>query len=49
MSIISERIRVIQYGLGPIGSAIACHVIERPELELIGGVDIDTAKVGKDI
>jgi len=49
MSIISERIRVIQYGLGPIGSAIACHVIERPGLELIGGVDIDTAKVGKDI
>ena len=25
----SDRIRVIQYGLGPIGSAVARHVIER--------------------
>jgi hypothetical protein len=41
-------IRVIQYGLGPIGSAVARHVAERAGLELIGGVDIDPAKVGKD-
>lgn len=45
----SNKIRVIQYGLGPIGSAVARHVVERAGLELVGGVDIDPAKVGKDV
>lgn len=45
----SNEIRVIQYGLGPIGSAMARHVVERAGLELVGGVDIDPAKVGKDV
>jgi 4-hydroxy-tetrahydrodipicolinate reductase len=45
----SNTIRVIQYGLGPIGSAVARHVVEREGLELIGGVDIDPAKVSKDL
>jgi 4-hydroxy-tetrahydrodipicolinate reductase len=41
-------IRVVQYGLGPIGCAAARHVTERAGLELVGGIDIDPAKVGKD-
>ncbi len=45
----SNSIRVIQYGLGPIGSAVARHVVEREGLELVGGVDIDPAKEGKDL
>jgi hypothetical protein len=45
----SPRIRVIQYGLGPIGSAMARHVVERTGLELVGGVDVDPAKVGRDV
>ena len=45
----SNTIRVIQYGLGPIGSAMARHVVEREGLELVGGVDIDPAKVGRDV
>ena len=45
----SDKIRVIQYGLGPIGSAVARHVMERTGLELVGGVDIDPVKVGKDV
>ncbi len=45
----SDKIRVIQYGLGPIGSAVARHILERPELELVGGVDIDPAKTGQDV
>jgi hypothetical protein len=45
----SEEIRVIQYGLGPIGSAVARHVVERVGARLVGGVDIDPAKVGKDV
>jgi hypothetical protein len=45
----SEEIRVIQYGLGPIGSAVARHVVERAGVRLVGGVDIDPAKAGKDV
>lgn len=45
----TEAVRAIQYGLGPIGSAVARHVVERPGLELVGGVDIDPAKVGRDV
>ncbi len=45
----SDEIRVIQYGLGPIGSAVARHAVERKGLKLVGGIDIDPAKVGKDV
>ena len=44
-----HNIRVIQYGLGPIGSAVARHVVERSGIELVGGVDIDPDKVGRDV
>lgn len=49
MSTMSDRIRVIQYGLGPIGRAVARHVVERAGLKLVGGIDIDPFKVGKDL
>ena len=45
----TDKIRVIQYGLGPIGSAVARHVTERAGLELVGGIDIDPTKVGRDV
>jgi hypothetical protein len=45
----SDGIRVIQYGLGPIGSAMARHVVDRDGLDLVAGIDIDPAKVGKDL
>lgn len=45
----SDEIRVVGYGLGSIGRAVARHVVERAGLELVGGVDIDPAKVGKDV
>jgi len=45
---VSDSIRVIQYGLGPIGSALGRHIVERPELKLVGAVDIDPQKVGQD-
>jgi len=46
---VNENIRVIQYGLGPIGCATARLAAERDNLELVGAVDIDPAKVGKDV
>lgn len=45
----SDVIRIIQFGLGPIGRATACHVLERDGLELVGAVDIDPAMAGRDI
>jgi hypothetical protein len=42
-------IRVIQMGLGPIGSAVARQLIERPGFEVTAAVDIDLAKVGRDL
>jgi len=44
-----NTIRVIQYGLGPIGRAVARHVMERAGLELVGAVDVDPAKAGRDL
>ena len=40
---------MLQYGLGPIGSASARHVMDVAGLELIGGLDVDPAKVGRDV
>ncbi|MGD8627366.1 MAG: dihydrodipicolinate reductase [Anaerolineae bacterium] len=45
----SDEIRIIQYGLGPIGSAVARHVVARAGIALVGGIDIDPDKVGRDV
>jgi hypothetical protein len=45
----SSDTRVIQYGLGPIGSATARHIVDRDGLQLVAGIDIDPAKVGQDV
>lgn len=45
----SEQVRVIQYGLGPIGSAVARLAVEREDMQLVGGVDVDPEKVGRDV
>ncbi len=45
----ANKIRVVQYGLGPIGSAIARLIHSRGVLELVGGVDIAPGKIGRDL
>jgi 4-hydroxy-tetrahydrodipicolinate reductase len=42
-------IRVLHVGLGPIGVAIVKQVAARPGFKIVGGVDIDTAKAGRDL
>lgn len=44
-----DEIRVIQYGLGPIGSAVARYAAAHAGVKLVGGVDVDPAKVGRDV
>jgi 4-hydroxy-tetrahydrodipicolinate reductase len=43
------KIRVIQFGLGPIGAGVARVIAQRPDFQFVGAVDIDPAKVGKDL
>ncbi|HKX17294.1 MAG TPA: dihydrodipicolinate reductase [bacterium] len=42
-------IRVAHYGLGPIGVGILRQVASRKGFKVVGGIDIDPAKVGKDL
>lgn len=43
------KIRVVQYGFGPIGQACVRAVLKRDSLLLTGVIDVDPEKVGKDI
>lgn len=45
----SQKIRAIQYGCGPIGCLVGLLAARRQEIELVGAVDIDPAKVGRDL
>lgn len=45
----AARIRVLQYGLGPIGVEAVKLIAARTNLDLVGAVDIDPAKAGKDV
>jgi hypothetical protein len=42
-------IRVIHYGLGPIGLGVAAILTQRPGYEIVGAIDLDPEKVGKDL
>jgi hypothetical protein len=45
----ARPIRVVHYGLGAIGSAIARLTTAQRGLEVVGGIDRDPAKVGRDL
>jgi 4-hydroxy-tetrahydrodipicolinate reductase len=49
MEDVMQRIRVIQYGLGPIGCATAKALLEKKGIDLVGAVDIAPDKVGRDL
>src|SRR5688572_14265150 len=42
-------VRVVHFGLGPIGAGIVKQVAERKGFRIVGAVDIDPAKVGRDL
>lgn len=46
---VKKKIRAIQYGVGPIGASIAKLMREKQAIEIIGAVDSDPAKVGRDL
>ena len=49
MSTKTGPIRVIHFGLGPIGAAVVRQVAERKGFKIVGAVDIDPAKAGRDL
>jgi hypothetical protein len=46
---VKKRIRAIQYGVGPIGASIARLMREKQAIEIIGAIDTDPAKAGRDL
>jgi hypothetical protein len=42
-------IRVLLYGLGPIGTMVARQLATRNGFRIVGAVDVDPAKVGRDV
>lgn len=44
-----KKIRVIQYGIGPIGAAIVRLMREKQALEIVAAIDKDPTKAGKDL
>ena len=45
----TQLLRVIQYGVGPIGARIVRLILQKPALQIAGAIDIDPAKAGRDL
>jgi 4-hydroxy-tetrahydrodipicolinate reductase len=46
---LKEKIKVVHYGIGPIGLSIAELVSKKKGIESVGAIDLDPQKVGKDL
>ncbi|MDR3213055.1 MAG: hypothetical protein LBT71_03960, partial [Azoarcus sp.] len=44
-----EKIRVVQMGLGPIGNKETQYLLERNNIQIVGAIDNDPAKLGQDV
>ena len=44
-----KKIRAIQYGVGPIGASLVRLMREKEGIEVIGAIDSDPAKAGRDL
>ncbi|NIQ91254.1 MAG: dihydrodipicolinate reductase [Desulfobacterales bacterium] len=45
----NKKIKVVQYGLGPIGCRSVQYLVERDHFDLVGAIDSDEHKVGVDV
>jgi hypothetical protein len=46
---VKKKIRTIQYGIGPIGASIVKLLREKESVDIVGAIDSDPAKIGKDL
>ena len=44
-----EKIRILTYGVGVVGGMIAKCLFQKEGIEIVGAVDVDKRKVGKDL
>jgi 4-hydroxy-tetrahydrodipicolinate reductase len=44
-----EKIRVVCYGIGAVGSRIARFMLQKEGLQIVGAIDVDKKKVGRDL
>ena len=44
-----KKIRVVQFGVGPIGASIVRLMRQKSDLEIVGAIDKDAAKEGRDL
>jgi hypothetical protein len=44
-----KKIRVVQFGVGPIGASIVRLMRQKDALEITGAIDKDPAKAGRDL
>ncbi len=44
-----EKIRVVLYGVGAIGRLVAKTLLEKSGVEIVGAIDIDPKKIGRDL
>jgi hypothetical protein len=44
-----RNVRIVQYGIGPIGVEVAKYALKKQGVKFVGAVDIDPNKVGKDL
>ncbi|MDQ7064414.1 MAG: dihydrodipicolinate reductase [candidate division KSB1 bacterium] len=45
----SEKLKVVQFGLGPIGMASARLALQKPGMDVVGAIDIAEHLVGRDL
>jgi hypothetical protein len=45
----TQKIKIIQYGLGPIGLKITQHLMEKDNFVIVGAIDADPQKAGTDV
>jgi 4-hydroxy-tetrahydrodipicolinate reductase len=46
---VKKKIRAIQYGIGPIGASIIKLLREKESIDIVGAIDTDPAKIGRDL
>jgi 4-hydroxy-tetrahydrodipicolinate reductase len=44
-----RAVKIVQFGVGPIGAELTKYALKKQGLEFVGAVDIDPNKVGKDL
>jgi 4-hydroxy-tetrahydrodipicolinate reductase len=44
-----KEIKIVQYGVGPIGAELVKYALRKQGIKIVGAIDIDKNKVGKDL